>query len=496
MALVISVKKLKGIETLEFSMPPPGAYLLTGANGSGKTTLLTCLHRVGFAGAFQRGFRSSSSSSLDSFSGASVTYSTGSTKVTYSYRESNWAPTPRSSAGLLQELGYPNVVFVAADGARVEPRKDEFNARRVRPASDDLKKKMNDIFDTNRFDHLCYINLVGRGVKAYLMRSPGKTIHYFSEKNFSLGELCVLKLLLTLNEVKVNSLVLIDELEIAVHPRAQTRLFEYLKGIAEQKKLTVIFSTHSVMLIKNVPRKHMLFLERSGAQVSCRRECYPTYVLGHLSGTEEAAPDAVVYVEDDSAKKCAEALIAAHREEVNSPTVPPVVLVTTIGGFGEILRFMDRAPQMLPSNTKRVAALDKDVEAESLAQYRAQDDHAMLALFARLEPHVSYLPWTPEVGLVEQFASDRFEAERMLKARFNDSRIQMAASWAADLNTPTGPQRRKYCKTVLSELAKRVIELTGRTNDRVREELFQLFVTRWFCTNKRDGMKLAAALIP
>jgi energy-coupling factor transporter ATP-binding protein EcfA2 len=168
MGLAITVKNLKGIERLEFSMPPFGAYLLTGANGSGKTSLLTCLHRIGHAGAFQRGFRSSSSSLLDSFAGASVSYRSESGQVNYSYRESNWAPTPRSSAGLLGNLGYPNVVFIAADGDRVEPRKDEFNARRVRPAPDDLKKKLNEIFETGRFDHLCYINLVGRGVKAYL----------------------------------------------------------------------------------------------------------------------------------------------------------------------------------------------------------------------------------------------------------------------------------------------------------------------------------------
>jgi AAA domain, putative AbiEii toxin, Type IV TA system len=329
-----------------------------------------------------------------------------------------------------------------------------------------------------------------------IMRLSGKAPRYFSEKNFSLGELCVLKLLLTLSEVKPHSLVLIDELEIAVHPRAQTRLFDYLKDIADQKQLTVIFSTHSVTLIKSVPRKHVLFLERSGAQVLCRGDCYPTYVLGHLSGAEETAPDAVVYVEDDSAKKCLEALLAEYRTAINSVAIPPLILVAAIGGFAEILRFMDRAPQMLPQSTKIAAALDKDVQTESLKGYQDASDHQMLGLFQRLSKSLNYLPWTPEVGLVEQFASDRQATEGLLKKYFGDSRIQVAADWATGLSTQIGPQRRKYCKAQLYTLVSTVCQWTGRSNDRVREELFELFVKQWFSLNKHEGMTLAAALRP
>lgn len=48
----IRIENVKNITYMEFDIPNPGVYLLTGSNGSGKTTLLTALHRLGFGNAF------------------------------------------------------------------------------------------------------------------------------------------------------------------------------------------------------------------------------------------------------------------------------------------------------------------------------------------------------------------------------------------------------------------------------------------------------------
>ena len=267
MATKLTIKKLKSIEEFEFIIPAPGAYLLTGSNGAGKTSLLTCLSRLRNSGAFQRGFRSSSHASLDSHRGASVRYEIDGQEVTYTYVEERWAPLPRKNSGLLDTCGYPEVKYITADADRIEPQKQEFAPNRVRLTSQSLRDGMNSIFNTERFNELCYINLNRGGQnKAYLIRQmrPGKPTMYFSERNFSLGELCVLKLLLSLEDISSNSLVLIDELELAVHPRAQTNLFHHLSRFASAKNLTIIFSTQSVTLIKSVSRKKNPFSSRGG----------------------------------------------------------------------------------------------------------------------------------------------------------------------------------------------------------------------------------------
>lgn len=345
LATKLTIQSLKNIKSLEFEIPPPGAYLLTGRNGSGKTSLLTCLSRLRNSGAFQRGFRSSSHKSLDSHRGASVRYEINKETVTYTYVEERWAPLPRKNSGLLAHCGFPEVLYIAADGSRVDPQQEEFAPRRVKLTPQSLRDSMNAIFATTRFSELCCLNLNRGGrSKAYLIRhAGGKPSTYFSERNFSLGELCVLKLLLALENISNDSLVLIDELELAIHPRAQTQLFHYLTKFASDKNLTIIFSTHSVTLIKGTNRRNVLFLENSGGVIRCIKGCYPTFALGHISSGEEVAPDCVVYVEDDSAKKCVNAMINLYRRDAGSHVALPTALTVPLGGFRQILEFLDKA---------------------------------------------------------------------------------------------------------------------------------------------------------
>lgn len=499
MSTKLTIRDLKNIKSLEFEIPKPGAYLLTGTNGSGKTSLLTCLSRLRNSNAFQRGFRSSFHPSLDSHRGASVKYEINGQSVIYTYVQERWAPLPRKNSGLLATCGYPAVAYIAADAERVEPQQNFFTPQRVRPTKDTLREAMNTIFSTGKFSELCYINVNRGGAeKAYVIRQPplgNKPVTYFSERNFSLGELCVLKLLLALGDIQNDSLVLIDELELATHPRAQTQLFSYLNRISQEKNLTIIFSTHSVSLIKGTDRKQVLFLENSNGIVSCTKGCYPTYTLGHISSGEEVAPDCIVYVEDDSGKKCLNAMLDLYRQQTGLGVLLPTTLAVPLGGFRQILEFLDKAPQMLPNHTKLMVALDKDVEQESLVDYQSRNDHVMLALFSRLKDHLTYLPWTPEVGLVELIRSNIPLHETRLKAYFSDHRIVIPHNWGSGTLGLVKKPLREACKESVYGLGQSLEALLGRQNDRVREELFKYLVLQTHETKQHDLLGYVGRLI-
>lgn len=499
MTTKLIIRNLKNIKLLEFEVPTPGAYLLTGTNGAGKTTLLTCLSRLRNSNAFQRGFRSSSHPSLDSHRGASVEYEINGQSVIYTYVEERWAPLPRKNSRLLASCGYPAVEFIAADADRVQPQEQEFTPRSIRLTDISLRESMNTIFSTNRFSELCYLNLHRGGAKkAYMIRQPqpnNKAAVYFSERNFSLGELCVLKLLLALENIPICSLVLIDELELATHPRAQTQLFAYLNKIAQEKTLTIIFSTHSVSLIKSTDRKQVLFLEKLNGIIRCTRGCYPTYTLGHISSGEEIAPDCIVYVEDDSGKKCLNAMLDLYRKQTALGVLLPTTLTVPLGGFRQILEFLDKAPQMLPDHTKLMVALDKDVEEESLVEYGERDDHAMLALFERLKAKITYLPWTPEVGLVELIRIDIASHEAKLKTYFSDNRIVIPHDWGSATVGLSKKPLRNACKKSVHELGKSLEALLGKPNDRIREDLFGYLVSQTHEINQHNLVGLVGKLI-
>lgn len=114
-----------------------------------------------------------------------------------------------------------------------------------------------------------------------------------------MGELCVLKLLKQLDTCPHGSMVLIDELELALHPRAQIKLFNHLVAVSRTKRLTTIFSTHSVSLIKSVERENLYFIDRDGPATTLIKGCYPTYALGQLALSEERTPDVALFVEDE-----------------------------------------------------------------------------------------------------------------------------------------------------------------------------------------------------
>lgn len=498
MATKLTIEKLKNISRLEFEIPPPGAYLLTGSNGSGKTSLLTCLSRLRNSGAFQRGFRSSVHPSLDSHRGASVKYEINGNTVTYTYVEERWAPLPRRNSGLLANCGYPEVKYIAADGDRVEPKKDEFAPRSVRLTEQALRDDLNEIFSTDRFNELCYINLNRGGYnRAYLIRQtrPGKPTLYFSERNFSLGELCVLKLLLSLENMVDGSLVLIDELELAVHPRAQAKLFHYLAKLAGEKTLTIIFSTHSVSLIKTTERKKILFLQNSNGLVTCLKGCYPTFALGQISAGEEVAPDCVIYVEDDSAKKCVESMLGQYRRQIKGGVAQPTVVAVPIGGFRQILEFLDKAPNLLPATTKLKVLLDQDVQTESLVDYQQRQDHYMLGLFQRLSAHIEFLPWTPEVGFMNVIRDNQALHENGLKDYFGDQRVSLPHQWPTAIPGLTPKQVRDAGKKDIYALGAHLADLTGKPNDKIREGLFDYLVQHTINVKASDLIGLIGTVI-
>ena len=258
----ITIRKLKQIDHLEFHVPPPGVHILSGTNGSGKSCLLTCLLRICRPNAFQSGFLTSKmSDSLDPFSNAEITYSINNTAVSYKYSGERWSPNPRSQSKLIESFGYSSVIHDAANAERIEPRPEDFKPKNVREAPKSLRDAAKRILSNEKSNDLKIVNgRIGVGVEAFLMllghTKPGKLGKpiYYSEQNFSLGEICILKLLRQLETCPHTSLVLIDELELALHPKAQVELLRYLEAIAVDETLTVIFTTHSANLIKSADR--------------------------------------------------------------------------------------------------------------------------------------------------------------------------------------------------------------------------------------------------
>lgn len=494
----IEIENLKHITYLHFELPEPGVFLLCGANGIGKSSLLACLLRIGDPNAFSQFFRTSSvSQQLNQAEGARITYRTGARSVTYSYGGQRWAPKPKSEASLLGSMGYPTVIYVGANAARIEPRQEDFRPQRVREVEPVLRDAAIGILG-QKFRDLKKINVRrGTGFEAFLLldhvriqANRSQRNYYFSEKNFSLGELCVLKLLRQLHSCPPGSLVLIDELELALHPVAQVALYRHLEQLARTMNLTALFSTHSVSLIRTVQQSHLLLLEQQAEGIACIRGAYPAHAVGMMATEVDQAPDRAFFVEDEFAKQIVEAathkLVSTHLGD----NLTPSIAIQPIGGFQNVLQFLESAPSLLPSTTRYFALLDQDVQTESIAAARTNGNHSFLDRLDRLRPRIRFLPWTPEVGIVARVARDPARAEQSIGSFVQDRRpLLHGIDWEGIARTAGGEQRRS-AKQAVADVVSRL-----RTHKGITQREATRWVAQWFANAELEDASSRAALI-
>lgn len=499
MTSVLEIRNLRNIARLRFEIPDPGVWLLTAGNGAGKTSLLACLRRIGQPNAFPIHFPSSlRSDRLDNHTGGSVTYEIGGESVEYAYRGERWTPRPRSNSHLFDEMGYPSVIYVGATADRITPRPEDFDTNNIRAANVSIIRSANAIFETDKFTKLRMINLArGAGNDAFVLALGAPPYTYHSEKHFSLGELCVLKLLRLMTEIQDGSMIIIDELEMALHPRAQVNLLRFLQKQAEEKSLTVIFSTHSVTLLKSIDRRHIIYLDKQEAgKINVVVGCFPTYAMGNIASDEESLPDIMLYVEDLFARDIVTAFFEKFaNERVPDPTERPSTKVVPVGPFDAVVAFLERNRSVLPNTVFQNAVLDGDVANESIVGWRATNNHMQLVKFQRQERDIKFLPFTPEVGLITHIASEVVGFEAELRRRCHDNQIRIATIMRGYDPTLADAAQRRAAKRITNDLLVYLEQRTQRSQEVVREQLCGVFANRTWDQHRATFMQLFGPML-
>lgn len=91
----------------------------------------------------------------------------------------------------------------------------------------------------------------------------------YSEFHMSSGERAILRLSKDLSRLN-GALVLIDEVEVGLHPFTQQQTMLELQRLALRRELQVIVATHSPVVLDSVPEEARLFLDRDDATAEVR----------------------------------------------------------------------------------------------------------------------------------------------------------------------------------------------------------------------------------
>lgn len=172
----------------------------------------------------------------------------------------------------------------------------------------------------------------------------------YSSFNMGAGEDIIIELLAILQNMPPHSLVVIEEIEIGIHPEALRELAKIIQEISGKKNIQFIISSHSRDFIDSLPRKARILLQRFNDKTHITESPTTSYAMGMLRNAVE--PELQILCEDEFAKK-----ILTH---AISRTLRKRLHIAPIGSWSELARACCVLRQTSP-RSKTLIVWDGDV---------------------------------------------------------------------------------------------------------------------------------------
>ncbi|CFQ33538.1 ATP-dependent nuclease [Yersinia aleksiciae] len=372
----ISISEVKNISSAEIEIPfEGGLYGFVGGNGCGKSTLMLILSVL----LSERRYLmlKSEDYSDDSFINITVNSNT-TTSNKWTPKNNKWVlPTgikPFRYNGL-----YEGSLFYGArfDDSRVVDKlirtgniSDEHVVDSVEYVKDNLSYILHG--DHSHYRTLKKIknrataNKLGLNNIPYFMEA--KNGNLLSQYRMSSGE-CLLISLLNFIYYSVadnrsgqsgKALILIDEIELALHPIAITRLISLLNALQGMQKNVVIYLTsHSPEVIRSIKPSNMFMLSNTNGNINLTNPCFPSYAIRDVYRHDGF--DYLILVEDKLAASVVDNVLVSN--ELKSSKL---IHITPVGGWQNVLTLHNDLlnNNVIGINRKIISVLDGDVKTD------------------------------------------------------------------------------------------------------------------------------------
>lgn len=368
-SLKITIENIKNIKkaTLEFPLEK-SLNLIVGTNGCGKSTIIQALSQA----ISKYPLKQLQDGDYDNTS--KVEISLGSKKDTWS-GANNWY-LPRVNINL--NGMYEGSLFYGTrfNDSRVVDKlikNNKIPANEVVDADDYIKEKLSYILHgtTGKYPNLRRIKNKYISDRLGLDSTPYfNFINNFliSQYRMSSGECLLISLLhFVYNAIVRKSLpqnqlilVLIDEIELALHPIAVSRFLDLMSDlVSSSENLMVILSSHSPEVIRKISPKFTYKLENNSGVIDPVNPCYPSYVIRDIYKHEGF--DYLLLVEDDLAKVVVDTVLEKH-----NLTSSKLVHVVPVGGWSNVLSLQKELLQnnVLGLGREVISIIDGDVKGD------------------------------------------------------------------------------------------------------------------------------------
>lgn len=297
---------------VEFSFP---IVAVVGENGAGKTTLLktlACAYEQKGPGAasFMPG-RFFINTTWDSVTGVRLEYVVkhGSEERAFTIRK----PTSRWR-GL---HGRPTRPVFLLDISRTIPADAlvgyaQLTKRKVAEAgseilADQFRDRLSYILGRDYLEARFALPEPDQSKRVGVLR---QTFGSYSKFHQGAGEYSALDLLGAIQSIPDNSLLLIDELEASLHPKAQRRLVESLAWLCRTKNLQLVVTTHSPYVLEALPSEARVLLVREPGGIRPVYGASPEFCLSAIDDRDH--PELTVFVEDRESGALVREIVARY----------------------------------------------------------------------------------------------------------------------------------------------------------------------------------------
>lgn len=360
--LRVTLESIQHVANLSFDLDLSlhGLTCLVGRNGTGKTTLVRALRNLASADTFIR------TATPYAFSPASrITYMVGEATVVFEYDEKIRSLNckdviPRELRDLIAaELPMPHGrrfnYFQSASEADLDIRKAIALGNYQHP--EELVSFLAAMYGSARYSNMVDVTVKGKSYYA-IVKSDGT---YIREDYLSSGEYFLINLYRTIKGTA--QLIVIDEIEISLDAAAQANLAGWLRAFCAQYKRKILFTTHSLALMRQLETSELFYIDENNGQISIAPTSY-SYAKARLFGF--SGWDKYILTEDEVLLGFIEALIEKY-----CPKIFFRYKVLFIGGGTQVVNLMkhNEYEQFLSSPDKVIAILDGDQKNEKFTKH-------------------------------------------------------------------------------------------------------------------------------
>lgn len=491
----IQIEKVKGINKLEESFSidfDNKIYSIVGNNGIGKSALLVALGQLVNQTYLSYEFKG------NAYDNSKITfifndiikfewkkYSSKVDKKIWSLETKNsLSEMPKLNgffeSGIISGTRFENLsikkhVLNLVERNSIVPEENS-EVEKVKFINENLNYIINDDRNTNKYETLFTSKIKNKTRKEEKFFFKNKDGQIISEYSFCTGEYFVLSLLKFIQQYiskEKQSLIIIDEIDISLHPLAQRRLLNKIKNFSKSFNITFVIATHSLQIIENLKQDEIYYFENNNGNVVISNPISPAYVTRNIY--EHMYYDKVILVEDNLAKLFLENLICDLRTESKIENIHYQII--DIGGWRKVVETaIENKNFKYYSKAQVIVALDKDIKKDfEESDYNYQLDSSVVT-FVPVEENIEF--YTIKKLLSDTTFKRMIEDELIKPNTFNSLNIKGKESTSQEIKN-----KFKFTKNSL------IKQIYDYSNDKTEEDIEKKIVSFLYKKVKTENLE-------